>query len=32
LSLPEDEPFDPTSLLFAIDALPPATFDVEFSG
>jgi hypothetical protein len=32
LSLPEDEPFDPTSLLFAVDAFPPATFDIEFSG
>jgi hypothetical protein len=28
LSLPFDEPFDPISLLFAVDALPPATFDV----
>jgi hypothetical protein len=32
LSLPEDEPFEPTSLLFAVDAFPPATFDIEFSG
>lgn len=32
LALPEDEPFDPTSLLFAVDAFPPATFDIEFSG
>ena len=23
---------DPTSLLFAVDAYPPATFDIEFSG
>jgi acyl-coenzyme A thioesterase PaaI-like protein len=32
LALPEDEPFDPASLLFAVDAFPPATFDIEFSG
>ena len=32
LALPEDEAFDPTSLLFAVDAFPPATFDIEFSG
>lgn len=32
LALPEHEAFDPTSLLFAIDAFPPATFDIEFSG
>jgi len=32
LSLPGAEPFDPTSLLFAVDAFPPATFDIEFSG
>jgi hypothetical protein len=32
LSLPNAEPFDPTSLLFAVDAFPPATFDVEFTG
>jgi acyl-coenzyme A thioesterase PaaI-like protein len=32
LALPEDEPFDPTSLLFAVDAFPPATFDIEFAG
>ena len=32
LALPEGEGFDPTSLLFAIDAFPPATFDIEFSG
>jgi acyl-coenzyme A thioesterase PaaI-like protein len=30
--LPGDEGFDPVSLLFAVDAFPPATFDVEFSG
>ena len=32
LALPEDETFDPLSLLYAIDAFPPATFDVELSG
>ncbi|MHB8693067.1 MAG: thioesterase family protein [Solirubrobacteraceae bacterium] len=32
LALPDQEPFDPTSLLFAVDAFPPATFDIEFSG
>ena len=32
LALPDDEAFDPTSLLFAVDAFPPATFDIEFSG
>lgn len=32
LSLPEDEVFDPVSLLFAVDAFPPATFDIEFTG
>jgi hypothetical protein len=32
LVLPDDEAFDPTSLLFAVDAFPPATFDIEFSG
>jgi hypothetical protein len=32
LALPEDEAFDPTSLLLAVDAFPPATFDIEFSG
>jgi hypothetical protein len=32
LALPDDEPFDPTSLLFAVDAFPPATFDIEFTG
>ncbi len=32
LSLPRSEPFDPVSLLFAVDAFPPATFDVEMSG
>jgi Thioesterase-like superfamily len=32
LALPDDEAFDPISLLFAVDAFPPATFDVQFSG
>ncbi|MEO6887090.1 MAG: thioesterase family protein [Jatrophihabitantaceae bacterium] len=32
LALPMDEPFDPTALLFAVDAFPPATFDIELSG
>lgn len=32
LALPGDEAFDPNSLLFAVDAFPPATFDIEFSG
>jgi hypothetical protein len=32
LALPADEAFDPVSLLFAVDAFPPATFDIEFAG
>jgi acyl-coenzyme A thioesterase PaaI-like protein len=32
LALPGGEPFDPSSLLFAVDAFPPATFDIEFAG
>lgn len=32
LALPGDESFDPVSLLFAVDALPPATLDVAPSG
>jgi acyl-coenzyme A thioesterase PaaI-like protein len=32
LALPGAEAFDPTSLLFAVDAYPPATFDIEFAG
>jgi hypothetical protein len=32
LSLPDDEPFDPVSLLFAVDAFPPATFYIAFTG
>jgi len=32
LALPDDEPFDPFSLVFAVDAFPPGTFDIEMSG
>jgi acyl-coenzyme A thioesterase PaaI-like protein len=32
LALPGAEAFDSTSLLFAVDAYPPATFDIEFAG
>jgi acyl-coenzyme A thioesterase PaaI-like protein len=32
LALADDEPFDPLSLVYAIDAFPPATYDVELSG
>ncbi len=32
MSLPEDEPFDAMSLLYAIDALPPATLDLGSTG
>jgi hypothetical protein len=32
LALPDDETFDPTSLLYAIDSFPPATFDIELTG
>jgi Acyl-CoA thioesterase C-terminal domain/Acyl-CoA thioesterase N-terminal domain len=32
LSLPGNAPFDPISLLFGVDAFPPATFDIEFAG
>lgn len=32
LALPYDEPFDPVSLVYAVDAFPPATFDVETTG
>jgi len=32
LDLPGGEAFDPASLLFAADALPPATFDIAFTG
>jgi hypothetical protein len=32
LALPDGEPFDATSLLFAVDAFPPVTFDIEYAG
>lgn len=32
LALPHDEDFDPVALLYAVDAFPPATFDIETSG
>jgi hypothetical protein len=32
LELPGGEDFDPLSLLYAVDAFPPATFDIEFTG
>jgi hypothetical protein len=32
LALPGGDAFDPLSLMFALDAYPPATFDIEFSG
>jgi hypothetical protein len=32
LALPDDAAFDPVSLLYAVDAFPPATFDIEMSG
>lgn len=32
LRLPGDEPFDPVALLYAVDAFPPASFDVEPTG
>jgi acyl-coenzyme A thioesterase PaaI-like protein len=32
LALPHGEAFDPCSLLLAVDAFPPATFDVEHAG
>lgn len=32
LTLPGGEDFDPLSLLLALDVLPPATFDIEFTG
>lgn len=32
LALPDDEPFDPHSLIYAVDAFPPATLDVEPTG
>lgn len=32
LALPDGAPFDPAMLLFAVDAFPPATFDIAMSG
>jgi Thioesterase-like superfamily len=32
LALPDGEDFDPLSLLYAVDAFPPATFDIAFTG
>lgn len=32
LSLGGDEPFDPIALLYAVDAFPPATFEVAATG
>jgi acyl-coenzyme A thioesterase PaaI-like protein len=32
LALPDDEPFGPNSLLYAVDSFPPATLDVEPTG
>ncbi|HMJ77213.1 MAG TPA: thioesterase family protein [Iamia sp.] len=32
LSLADGRPWDPLSLLFAVDALPPATFEVAITG
>lgn len=32
LSLPDGEAFDPISLLFAVDAFPPATFEIRHTG
>ncbi len=32
LGLAGEEAFDPNSLLFAVDAFPPATFDIELTG
>ena len=32
LALPGDEPFTTSSLLYAVDAFPPATFDIEATG
>ncbi|WP_375479888.1 thioesterase family protein [uncultured Jatrophihabitans sp.] len=32
LALPGDEQFDAVSLLYAVDAFPPATFEIEASG
>ncbi len=32
ITLPEGAPHDPLSLIFAVDAFPPATFDIEMTG
>lgn len=32
LRFADDRPFDPLALLFAVDALPPATFEVAMTG
>lgn len=32
VELPDGAGFDPAMLLFAVDALPPATFDIQLSG
>lgn len=32
LALLDGEPFDPVALLYAVDAFPPATFEVEATG
>jgi hypothetical protein len=32
VTLPGGEDFDPTSLLYAVDSFPPATFDIEYAG
>jgi acyl-coenzyme A thioesterase PaaI-like protein len=32
LALPDGEPFDATSLIYAVDSFPPATLDVEPTG
>ncbi|MFN2561892.1 MAG: thioesterase family protein [Jatrophihabitans sp.] len=32
LALPHGEAFDPFSLIYAVDAFPPATFDIELTG
>ncbi|MCW2496982.1 thioesterase family protein [Jatrophihabitans sp.] len=32
LALPDNADFDPLSLIFAVDAFPPATLDVEITG
>lgn len=32
LALAAEEPFDPLSLIFAVDSFPPATLDIEVTG